>query len=176
VEAIAGYVIESALDDGLDPELRPARRCSVVRMAAVSVRTTLMVARYRFHLELPSRTGLRQLIAEDAATFAFEGSPAQAKWLGKERVAELLAAVPSGNVPAPQAKQFMSRAVDGIDTLRPYLEDQGTEMAQELLASHRRVRQASAEIVRGLKVTPEPGADVLGVFVFVPDSGAGSAQ
>ena len=53
MEAIAGYVIESALMTVSDPELRPARRCSVVRMAAVSVRTTLMVARYRFHLELP---------------------------------------------------------------------------------------------------------------------------
>lgn len=168
VEAIAQYVLESALDAGMDEAVRPARRCAVVRTSSVSVRTTLLVARFRFHLELPSRTGTRQLVAEDVATLAFEGAPAQAKWLDADAAGALLAATPSGNVPAPQAQQFVTRVVDGLDGLRPHLDAHGTELAERLLAAHRRVRQASSEIVRGLKVTPEAGADVLGVFVFIP--------
>ncbi|RRQ27380.1 helicase [Rhodococcus sp. Eu-32] len=168
VEAIAQYVLESALDAGMDEAVRPARRCAVVRTSAVSVRTTLLVARFRFHLELPSRTGTRQLVAEDVATLAFEGAPAQAKWLDADAAAALLAVTPSGNVPAPQARQFVTRVVDGLDGLRPNLDAHGAQLADRLLAAHRRVRQASSEIVRGLKVTPEAGADVLGVFVFVP--------
>lgn len=168
VEAIAQYVLESALDGGLDPTLRPARRCAVIRTDAVTTRTTLLVARYRFHLELPARTGIRQLVAEDVATLAFEGAPTQARWLDSDATQALLAAAPSGNVPAPQAQQFVARVLDGLDGLRPHLDSHGDLLAGELLAAHRRVRQASAEIVRGLTVTPEPGADVLGVFVFVP--------
>lgn len=174
VEAIAQYVLESALDAGMDPTVRPARRCAVVRTDAVATRTTLLVARYRFHLELPSRTGVRQLVAEDVATLAFEGAPAQARWLDADAAAALLAAAPSGNVPASQAQQFVSRVLGGLDVLTPHLDETGTALAQRLLAAHRRVRQASSEIVRGLKVTVEPGADVLGVFVFVPPIAEGA--
>lgn len=168
VEAIAQYVLESALDDGIDSTLRPARRCAVVRTSDVSTRTTLLVVRYRFHLELPSRSGKRELVAEDVATRAFEGSAAAAKWIDG---APLLEAKPSGNVPGPQAQQFISRAIDGLDGLRQHLDEHGEQLANELVASHRRVRQSSGDIVRGLKVTPEKGADVLGVFVFIPQTG-----
>ena len=171
VEAIAQYTLESALDAKLDPALRPARRCAVVRTDAVSTRTTLVVARYRFHLELPSRSGIRQLVAEDVAVLAFEGAPGQARWLEADAASALLSAEPTGNVLGPQAEQFASRALGGLDGLRPHLDQHGQHLADGLLAAHRRVRQASAEIVRGLKVRPEPGADLLGVFVFVPQTG-----
>ena len=118
VEAIANYVLESALDTELPAEQRPACRCAVVRTKAVSTRTTLLLVRYRFHLELPSRSGTRQVVAEDVATLAFEGAPAQAKWLDPDAVAPLLEAAPSGNVPHLQAQQFLSRSLDGLDDVR----------------------------------------------------------
>lgn len=171
VEAVAHYVLESALDANLPAEQRPARRCAVVRTGAVTTRTTLLLVRYRFHLQLPSRTGTKQLVAEDAATLAFEGSPAQAHWLAPDAVSSLLAAQPSGNVPAPQAEQFLGRALDGLPDIAAYLSAHGEQLAERLLAAHRRVRRAATEVVRGLRVTVEPGADVLGVFVFVPPTG-----
>lgn len=172
VEAVAQYVLESALDPRLPAAQRPARRCAVVRTDAVATRTTLLVARYRFHLELPSRSGVKQLVAEDVATLAFEGAPTQARWLPTESVIPLLQARPTGNVPGPQATQFLGRSLDGLPDIFGYLEQHGRDLADGLLAAHRRVRQASSEIVRGLKVTVEPGADVLGVFVFIPPAGA----
>lgn len=168
VEAVANYVLESALDAHLPDDQRPARRCAVIRTKAVSTRTTLLVVRYRFHLQLPSRSGTRELVAEDVATLAFEGSPFKSHWLAPESVTPLLHAQPSGNVPAPQATQFISRALEGLPDIAEHLADHGEDLAARLLESHRRVRQAAAEVVRGLKVTVEPGADILGVFVYVP--------
>ena len=60
---------------------------------------------------------------------------------------------------------------EGLDDVRDHLEEHGEMLAKRLLESHRRVRQASADVVRGLKVTVEPVADILGVFVFVPPTG-----
>lgn len=171
VEAVANYVLESALDTHLSDEQRPARRCAVIRTKSVSTRTTLLVVRYRFHLQLPSRSGNRELVAEDVATLAFEGSPAKPHWLSRQSVTPLLHARPSGNVPAPQATQFIGRAIEGLPDIAKHLADRGDDLAARLLESHRRVRQAAAEVVRGLKVTVEPGADVLGVFVYVPPVG-----
>jgi superfamily II DNA or RNA helicase len=171
VEAVANYVLESALDPQLPDDQRPARRCAVIRTKSVSTRTTLLVVRYRFHLQLPSRTGSRELVAEDVAALAFEGSPGKPHWLSPEAVTPLLHARPSGNVPAPQAAQFITRALDGLPDIATHLAHHGEELAARLLASHRRVRQASADVVRGLTVTVEPGADVLGVFVYVPPAG-----
>ncbi|MGH3491826.1 MAG: helicase-related protein [Sciscionella sp.] len=173
VEAVAHHVLESALDPNLLPEQRPARRCAVVRTDAVPTRTTLLVVRYRFHLQLPSRSGTRQLVAEDAATLAFEGSPVQARWLAPESVTPLLRARPSGNIPAMQAAQFLGRSLDGLPDIAQHLADDGQQLASRLLDAHRRVRHAAAEVVRGLTVTVEPGADVLGVFVLVPPTGGG---
>ena len=143
----------------------------MIRTQAVSTRTTLLIARYRFHLQLPSRSGSRELVAEDVATLAFEGSPSKPHWLPPESVAPLLHARPSGNVPAPQAAQFITRALDGLPDIATHLAQHGDELAARLLESHRRVRQASADLVRGLTVSVEPGADVLGVFVYVPPAG-----
>ena len=171
VEAIAQYVLESALDTALDAALRPARRCAVIRTDTVTTRTTLLVTRYRFHMTLPSRSGTRQLVAEDVATLAFQGAPDRARWLAADTATSLLGASPTGNVPPQQAEQFLARVLDGLDDLRPHLEEHGRHLADTMSAAHRRVRQASSEIVRGLKVTPEAGADVLGVFVFVPQAG-----
>lgn len=173
VEAVAHYVLESALDPNLPDEQRPARRCAVVRTNSVSTRTTLLVVRYRFHLQLPSRSGARQLVAEDAATLAFEGSSAHARWLAPESVEPLLHARPSGNVPAAQATQFLGRTLDGLPDIAQHLAAYGEHLASQLLEAHRRVRRASADVLRGLKVTVEPGADILGVFVFVPPTGGG---
>ncbi len=170
--AIAGYVLEAALDPTMPPELRPARRCAVVRTSAVSTRTTLLLVRYRFHLSLPSRSGERTLVAEDAALLAFEGGSSDPRWLEDEDVRRLLDVRASGNVSPEQARSFISRVLDRVDDLTPHLDDHGDLLAERTVESHRRVRQAAGEIRRGLSVKVERPADVLGVYVYVPEVGA----
>ncbi len=166
VEAIATYVLESALDPDLSPDARPARRCAVVRTSAVETRTTLLLIRYRFHLTLPSRSGERMAVAEDAATLAFTSRDGVVSWLDPDQVRALLDATPSGNVSNPG--QYMVSALSHVAQVRQHLEDHGQVRAEEIRASHRRVRAASGAVVRGLGVRAESPPDVLGVYVFVP--------
>ncbi|MFE0676146.1 DEAD/DEAH box helicase [Streptomyces sp. NPDC058867] len=167
IGAIASYVLDSALDVNA-PGPRPARRCGVVTTDAVTIRTTLLLVRYRFHLTLPSRTGERQLVAEDARLLAFEGMPARARWLADDAATALLAARASANTHEQSARNAISRALDGLPGLAAHLTEYGRTLAGELDASHRRVRKANEEIVRGLKVVPQEPADVLGVYVYLP--------
>lgn len=166
VEAIASYVLESALDPSLPTAVRPARRCAVVRTAAIDTRTTLLLVRYRFHLTLPSRAGERTAVAEDAATLGFTSRDGVLSWLEHDEVSALLDAPPSGNVSNPG--QYLTSALGQLAQVQSHLYDHGQALAEKLRASHRRVRTASGAVVRGLGVRAESPPDVLGVYVFVP--------
>ncbi|MFD5773893.1 helicase-related protein [Streptomyces fungicidicus] len=167
VGALASHVLNAALDTQADGA-RPARRCGVVTTDAVSTRTTLLLVRYRFHLTLPSRNGEKQVVAEDARLLAFEGAPRNAVWLPQERAVELLEARATENTAAASGERTMTRILGQLGDVTPYLESYGDELAAELDASHRRVRAASGEIVRGLSVTAQKPADVLGTYVYLP--------
>ncbi|MFF8979690.1 DEAD/DEAH box helicase [Streptomyces cellulosae] len=167
IGAVASYVLDSALDAKAQGP-RPARRCGVVTTDAVSVRTTLLLVRYRFHLTLPSRSGERQVVAEDARLLAYEGLPQRARWLDDDAAAALLGARATANTHELAARKAITRALEGLPGLADHLTEYGTRLAAQLDASHRRVRKANEEIVRGLKVVPQEPADVLGVYVYVP--------
>ncbi|MEU0516730.1 DEAD/DEAH box helicase [Streptosporangium sp. NPDC006007] len=170
VGALAGYILNAALETRSDGP-RPARRCGVIRTRAVGSRTTLLLVRYRFHLTLPSRSGERQLVAEDARLLAFEGSPANGVWLPAEDALKLLGATADDNTDRDFGERTMSRVLDGLPATTAHLEAYGERLAAELLASHRRVRSASGEIVRGVTVTAQKPADILGAYVYLPTSG-----
>lgn len=171
VAAVARYVLESALDsvNPGDPRDRPARRCGVMRTSSVPKRTTLLLVRFRMHLELPGRDGPRQMVAEDAQVLAYRGQPASAEWLTEEEVAGLLSAAPSGNVPPDQASDFAERAVASLDTLAPHLDSVADSLAEKLRDDHIRVREAGGQRVRRqITVRAQKPADVLGVYVYLP--------
>ncbi|MEU8264273.1 DEAD/DEAH box helicase [Micromonospora sp. NPDC048999] len=167
VVALAGYVLNAALDDQATGP-RPARRCGVIRTRAVTTRTTLLVARYRFHLTLPSRNGTRQLVAEDARLLAFQGAPTNARWLTTGDALALLNATADANTDPGFGERTMRQVLDNLPAVTDHLRAYGETLAAELLASHRRVRSASGEIVRGLTVTVQDHADVLGAYVYLP--------
>ncbi|MGW0797125.1 helicase-related protein [Streptomyces sp. NPDC002692] len=167
VGALASHVLNAALDTQAEGA-RPARRCGVITTDAVSTRTTLLLVRYRFHLTLPSRSGERQLVAEDARLLAFEGAPKNAVWLTPEQAAGLLEATASENTDPHFGERTMTRILGQLPDVNGYLETYGIELAAELDAAHRRVRAASGEIVRGLSVTAQKPADVLGAYVYLP--------
>jgi len=169
VGAIARYVLESALDPAAPASDRPARRCGVMRTSAVHRRTTLLLVRFRMHVELPGRDGPRQLVAEDAQVVAYRGAAPDADWLAEDEVQALLAATPTGNVPPDQARDFAEEAVDGLPALVPHLEQSAEELAGRLREDHIRVREAAGQHVRRqLAVKAQQPPDVLGVYVYLP--------
>jgi superfamily II DNA or RNA helicase len=169
VGALANHLLNAALDAQAEGP-RPARRCGVIRTNMVDTRTTLLLVRYRFHLSLPSRAGLRQLVAEDARLLAFQSSPSSAVWLPTNDAFALLDATADHNTDPTFSQNTMTRVLQGLDALTAHLEEYGDQLAAELLASHRRVRGASGDIVRGLTVNAQRPADILGCYVYLPAS------
>jgi hypothetical protein len=74
VAGLAGRIIDGALDPVAGRS--PARRCGVIRSAAVSVRSTLLLLRGRYHLiaTQPGRAE-RTNLAEDCVVVGFQGAP-----------------------------------------------------------------------------------------------------
>ncbi|MER5432608.1 helicase-related protein [Streptomyces sp. NPDC002588] len=167
VGALASHVLNAALDTQAEGR-RPARRCGVITTTAVTARTTLLLVRYRFHLTLPSRQGEKQLVAEDARLLAFQGAPKNAAWLTQDQALALLEAEASENTDPYFGERTMTRILDQLTEITAHLEGYGEDLASELYDSHRRVRRASDEIVRGLRVTAQKPADVLGAYVYLP--------
>ena len=169
VQAIARYVLESALDSAVSAAERPARRAGVMRTDAVATRTTVLLVRLRFQIALPQADGTtRQLVAEDARVLAFEGSPAGAVWLSDTRAEELLAAQPSGNVVEGVAHAALERITSGLSDIAAHLDAVAEERADRLLGAHRRVRAGSGAIRRGLTITAQRPVDVLSIQILLP--------
>lgn len=175
VQALARYVLESALDSTVAPHERPARRAGVILTDAVSTRTTLLLVRLRFHLTLPTLSGSRQKVAEDAAVLAFEGSPDAATWLADDEAERLVSARPGGNVPPPVSQQWMRGVLSGLDDLQPVLAQVAEHRAQRILDAHLRARAGSSRDAersrRGLAVTPQQPVDILSVQLLMPTGG-----
>lgn len=169
VAAVARHILEAALDSALPQGERPARRAGVIRTHAVSRRTTLLLVRYRFHLDLPSRAkGITSVVAEDCELLAFTGSPARASWLGAAEAASLLDAEPVANIPSDQATAQVAGVLTDLSALEGHLAQAADARAAALADSHARVRQGSGEIIRSLKVRAEHPVDILGVYVYLP--------
>jgi superfamily II DNA or RNA helicase len=165
VEALANHVLNAALDPHLDG---PARRCGVIRTSKVTKRTTLLLLRYRFHIVTRVGAEERPLLAEDSQLVAFAGSPQNADWLAPNVAEQLLLAEPEANVALEQAREFVQKVIDGLESLRPKLIEFARDRGDALLQAHSRVRQESR--VKGVRhrVEAQELPDILGVFVYLP--------
>ena len=172
VQALARYVLESALDRAVPDRDRPAHRAGVMRTQAVTTRTTVLLVRFRFQLTLPTADGPRQQVAEDARVLAFEGAPGSAVWLPDQRAEALLSVAAAGNIPADAARLAAGRVLEGLPHLTGYLEQVADEHADRLLGSHRRARAGAGAARRGLAVTAQRPVDLLSLQVLLPAAGA----
>ena len=168
VEAVARYVLDAALDSATAPDDRPARRAGVIRTSQVTSRTTLLLVRYRFHLDLPGRDGTRPLIAEDSELVAFRGQPENPDFLTADEVVALVAARAEANIPADQARDLITKGLANVSLLAEHLNTRADGRAERLLESHRRVRAGAGASRRGLRVRAQKPVDVLGVYVYLP--------
>jgi hypothetical protein len=163
VEALSGFVLDSALDSLAHAV---ARRCGVIRTRAVSIRTTLLLVRFRFHLL--SLRNPQPLLAEECGLLAFSGAPQEAHWLPEGAAEALLAAVPDANIEPDQAREMLRKLLLGVDHLQLGIEAAAQTRAAALLDAHKRVRAAARARRTEQQVQFQPPADLLGVFVYLP--------
>jgi superfamily II DNA or RNA helicase len=175
VEALATGILDTALDTG---SAGTAARCGATRTRAVERRTTLLLVRFRYHIETTWRDGRpgTQLLAEDSQVLAFAGPPETPEWLDPEAAAKLLEAEPDANLAPELQRQSVERMVAGLPTLLPQIEAVARKRGDELLEAHTRVRTAMR--LRGIsqRVEAQLPPDILGLYVFlpVPPAGAGA--
>jgi len=171
VVATARFVLESALDAKAPAATRPSRRCGVMRTTTVTIRTTLLLLRYRLHLTLPGHGEPRPVVAEEATLVAYHGPVSNPTWLSDDAVAALLQATPSGNIAPDQAAVFLERAIIGLADLTGHLDTYGDHLAERLRTSHLRVRESVGQHVRRqITVAAQRPADVLAVYVYLPEA------
>ena len=160
VAGLAGWVVDSALDNS-----GPAARAGVRRTAAVDVVTTLVVTRLRFELTIARS----KLLAEDVLVGGFSGFGNELSWLDESAALALLDAPASGNVVQFQAEEFLGDVLADYDNWHSGLEILAKERGERLRDSHRRVRVASRG--RGqVDVKVMLPLDVIGVYVLLPEA------
>jgi superfamily II DNA or RNA helicase len=175
IRDLARYVLDAALDPELTGQDSPARRSGVIRTPAVTARTTLLLARYRFHVTLPGRAETKTTVAEDARLLAYRATPDGREWLAEPEIDALLDARPE-NVLPELVRRAAERAISELDDVQKYLDERGSELAEQFLDAHRRVRSSAGAALGGVRVTPSGHADVLGVYVYLPAGPSGSAS
>lgn len=165
VEGLANYVMNTALDPVSDSF---ARRAGAIYTKKVTRRTTVLLARFRYHIISKTAEEERPLLAEDCRLLAFAGSPANAEWLSQSDAEALLQAEPDRNVTPEQASGFVRKVVEDFSQLQPYIEQKARDYGKELLDAHQRVRREAQ--IRGVtyRVEPKLPTDVLGIYVYLP--------
>lgn len=173
VESLARYVLDAALDPNLPVSTRPAHRASVITTRSVELRTVLLVVRYRIQLTLPGTKVTRSEVADHADFLAYRDTlTGEREWLTPDEVNALLAATPSATVNPDLAADQLTDAIDELGDLTGALNEYGDQAATELTEQHAAVRAALGSRARSLTATLLPPADVLGVYVYLPDRSA----
>lgn len=168
VSALADYVLEQALEGTGDEGEPAAVRCGAAFVAGVQVKTTVLLLRLRHRLTRSGAQGTHLTLCEQALVVAVPaGSTPQA--LTPQHARELLHQPASRNMPAAVRQRHLQAALQALPTWQPKLDALARAQAAQLLADHRRVRDA-ADARGALEVTPLLPADVIGLYVLVPDT------
>lgn len=171
VEGLASHVLDCALD----PIAKSvARRSGVIRTSEIATRTTLLLLRYRYHIITTKSGEESRLLAENCYLMAFEGGAQAPKWLSREEAERLLALKPTSNTPPDAAMGFLEPVIHDHDLLQRKIDSDAKVVGEALLDSHKRVR-ASAQLKGvSVKIEHQPPADLLGVFIYLPDPKGGA--
>ena len=167
VEGLATWTLDQALDPASRDGPPVASRCGAIRTSAVSARTTLLVARFRYHLRSAASAEEGPVLCEEIAPLACTGSAAAPGWLSPEESERLLAARPEGNLLRTAIEQQLGLLLPALPELRAALEAVARERAQAQLGAHRRVRAAARARGR-VDIEPVLPVDLLGAYVLLP--------
>ena len=172
VATFADFVAEQALD-GDGPVV--GARASAMFTRGIETRTVLYLLRLRSQIQVARRRSdgryapLKSLLAEECLGMAIR-SGGGSEWLNEDDALALLSLTPGRNMEDGQKTQLIRQTLHSLPALEPVLDRIAQERAKELLADHRRVREASD--AKGLRydVIPALPVDKIGIYVFLPMS------
>lgn len=167
IEGLASWTLDQALDPVARDAKPVASRCGVVSTSVVSTRSTLLVARFRYQLQVAGGAA-ETILCEEIVPLACTGSADAPQWLSAEEgEALLLAATPERNLIQTAIDQQLGLLMPSLPKFQHSLSTIAVERAAAQLAAHDRVRDASR--VKG-RVTIQPvlPVDILGAYVLLP--------
>ncbi|CAK0767941.1 Helicase domain protein [Gammaproteobacteria bacterium] len=164
VTAFADYLAERALD-GTNPDL--VARCGAIFTRDVTTRTVVALLRMRTQLSITHRGNHRVALAEEAIVVALRGG-ASPERLDDMDATALMASEPARNLDPIRRNREISEAINTLPAVQPALANLARQRANQLLADHRRVREASEARFLRYEVTPCLPVDVIGLYVLLP--------
>jgi len=172
VEGLAGWTLDRALDPLMGAGGRASvgrsvsARCGILSTSSVSVRTTLLVARFRYHLRIAAG-GSETTLVEEILPLGTRGPADSPEWLSPEEGEELLMARPERNLVPTALDQQLGLLLSVLPKLQVALAPLARERATLQLATHARVREASRTAGR-VSIEPILPVDILGAYVLLP--------
>ena len=170
VASLADFVTEQALEED-NPDL--GARCTAFFTSQVAVKTTVFLLRLRSQLLIEKRrrggsfTPERTLLSEECLGIAIEGSGAP-NVISDETALTLLSSEAERSMQDGQKTMLIKQALELLENLPSELESLAYRRTEELLADHRRIRDASEIIGERYFVTPALPVDIVGVYVLMP--------
>ena len=166
IEGLASWTLDQALDP-VARDVRPvAARCGVISTSAVTTRTILLLARFRFHLHI-AKANAETMLAEEIVPLACTGPAEEPNWLRSEEGESLLSARPERNLLATAIDQQIEILLTSLPNFEKALELVAKERAAAQLAAHERVREAARNKGR-ITIQSVFPVDILGAYVLLP--------
>jgi hypothetical protein len=169
VATLADHIAETTL---ADEETDVAARSGAIFTKAVTTRTTAYLLRLRCQITVEERDGKifrhrNTLLSEECVVLAAKGGSTP-EVLGNAEALSMVAAEPAKNMDPGMRQQHVFAAVAKLADFQAAFDQIANRRAEELLADHRRVREASE--VKGIRYSVAPclPVDVIGVYVLLP--------
>jgi superfamily II DNA or RNA helicase len=166
IEGLASWTLDQALDPVARDAKSVAARCGFISTSAVSVRTTLLLARLRYHLQIAG-ADTETILCEEIVPLACTGPADTPQWLTPEEGERLLTARPERNLVPTAIDQQLGLLLTALPILLLALEPIAVERATLQLAAHERVREAARTKGR-VTIQPVLPVDILGAYVLLP--------
>ena len=162
VELIAEVMMEGALEGNLSVVSRSAAIVS----AEVEVVTTMFLLRLRHRMEIRRRGESSFTMAEEVVVIAFKGR--KGEWMPEDEAKRLLKVKPTANLEKMAQEKRIVKALEMYRELDDQVQEVCEQRAEQLLADHRRIREASSDRGR-YDVKPVFPPDLMGVYVLLPE-------
>lgn len=166
VALLAETMAEGALDPASVEGKVALGRAGAWRTRAVDTLTTVLLLRLRFKL---TTSGRRTLLAEEATALAFGPAATEAFVLGADALA-LLEADASGNIETSVIARQIDAALARLDDYQSAIAAYASTRAAQLSEDHDRVKAATRGEGATTEVEPVLPADVIGLYVLVPEA------
>ena len=166
VATLAETLAEGALDPGSMRDFEPLGRAGAWRTRSVDILTTVLLMRLRFTLTV---SGRRTLLADEATAIAFSQGRTEPCMTGSEALG-LLEEEASGNIETFAITRQITTALDRLPDYASAIETFARERAAILSQDHDRVKAATRGEGATTDVEPALPADIIGLYVLVPES------